>query len=124
MSRQPQFPTPIQDITLNLIFAVMREERINRTDDEYKSIAARLPALKELTYQVNQLLQRIHECSGGRLPEICRFKAGDQRVNYEPYPKSISQETVRAVLEISGMRQPRWEISSAVSLSASGFLAP
>jgi hypothetical protein len=111
MSKQPQFPTPIQDITLNLIFAVMHEERINRTADEYKSIAARLPPLKELTYQVNQLLQRIHECSGGRLPELCRFRAGDRRIVFEPYPKHISYETVRAALEISGMRSPRWRKS-------------
>lgn len=110
-----KFPTPIQDIALTLIFAVMGESRINRSYGDYVAIISRLPPLKELTYKINQKLQQLHDCdgcNGVRLPEICRFKAGDQRVNYEPYPKSISQETVRAVLEISGMRQPRWERAS------------
>jgi hypothetical protein len=43
MTKRPHFPTPIQDIALNLTFAVMREKRINRTYDEYMAIAARLP---------------------------------------------------------------------------------
>ena|SRR5271166_3191395 len=106
-----QFPTPIQDIALNLAFAVMGEGRINRSYEEYMAIAARLPPLKLLTFKINQLLQELHKCDGCdgiRLPEICRFKAGDQRWDYEPYPKEISYETVRAALEHSGMRQPRW----------------
>src|SRR5271166_6089305 len=106
-----QFPTQIQDIALNLAFAVMREGRINRSYDEYMAIAARLPPLKVLTFKINQQLKQIHKCDGCdgiRLPEICRFKAGDQQVDFEPYPKEISYETVRAALEHSGMRQPRW----------------
>lgn len=110
-SRRAQFPTPIQDIALNLVFAVMLEERINRTCDEYMAIAARLPPLKVLTFKVNQMLEQRHKCdgcNGARLPQLCRFKPGDQRIIYEPYPKTISYETVRAALEISGMRLPRW----------------
>jgi hypothetical protein len=109
--KRQKFPTPIQDIALNLIFAVMGESRINRTYDEYMAIATRLPPLKALKFKINQMLQQLHECDGGngvRLPELCRFKAGDQRINYEPYPKSISGETVRVALEIAGMRQQRW----------------
>ena len=99
MSKNSKFPTPIQDIALNLIFAAMGEGRINRTYDQYMAIAARLPPLKILTFKVNQLLQQLHECdgcNGFRLPELCRFKAGDQRVVFEPYPKRVSYETVRA----------------------------
>jgi hypothetical protein len=111
MSKHPQFPTPIQDITLNLAFAVIREERINRTYDEYMAIAARLPPLKVLTFEINQLLEQLHKCNGcngARLPRLCRFGAGHRRIVYEPYPKKISYETVRAALEIAGMRQPSW----------------
>ena len=108
---EPQ-PTVIQNIALSLIFAVMGECRYNRTLDEYMAIAARLPPLKQLTYLVNRLLQQLHkcndECKGFILPELCRFKAGDQRIVYEPYPKSISCETVRAALQVSGMRKARW----------------
>jgi hypothetical protein len=107
MSKQPRFPTPIQDIAINLAFAVMGEERNNRTYHEYMAIAARLPPLKVLTFRINQLLQLLH--NGSRpLPELCRFKAGDQVIKYEPYPKSISHQTVRSALEIIGMREPRW----------------
>jgi hypothetical protein len=111
MGKHPQFPTPTQDIALNLVFVVMEEERNNRTYGEYMAIAARLPSLKVLTFKINQLLQQLHNCNGcnGRLlPELCRFKAGDERINYEPYPKTISYQTVRSALEILGMREPRW----------------
>jgi len=74
-------------------------------------IAAKLPPLKVLTFKVNQLLQRLHEGEGrdgAALPELCRFRAGDERIIYESYPKVISCETVRTALEIAGMRKPRW----------------
>jgi hypothetical protein len=117
MSKRPQFPTPIQDIALNLIFAVMGERRINRTYDEYMAIAAKLPPLKGLTFEVNRLLQQLHKCNddckGVLLPQLCRFKAGDKRITYEPYPTAISYQTVREALEVSGMRQPRWRKANA-----------
>jgi len=111
MGKHPQFPTPIQDIALNLAFVVMEEERNNRTYGEYVAIAARLPPLKVLTFRINQLLQQLHKCNGcngALLPQLCRFKAGDQRIDYESYPKAISYQTVRSALEILGMREPRW----------------
>ena len=112
MHKRQQFPTPIQNIALNLVFAVLGEHRFNRTYDEYMNIAAKLPPLKRLTFEVNTLLQQLHECNGcneALLPQLCRFKAGDQRITYELYPKSISSQTVRTALQISGMREPRWE---------------
>jgi hypothetical protein len=111
MNKRPQFPTPIQEIVLNLIFVIIGERRVNRTRSEYMAIAARLPSLKALSFDVNRLLQQLHKCdgcNGVRLPELCRFKAGDERVTYERYPASVSSETVRLALEISGMRKPRW----------------
>ena len=111
MSKHPQSPTPIQQIALNLTFAVMGERRINRTYDEYMAIAARLPALKVLTFKINQFLQHMNKCSGCngvQLPELCRFKAGHCRIVYEAYPKRISYETIRAALELEGMRQLKW----------------
>ena len=110
MKRHQQFPTAIQDIALNLVFTVVGEQRINRTQQEYAVIAAKLPPLKVLTFKVNETLRRIHERSDYLeipLPQICRFKAGDKRYSYEDYPRQISCETVRAALEVSGMRRPR-----------------
>jgi hypothetical protein len=104
---QRKFPTAIEDITLNLIFAVLGERRFNRTRAD---IASRLPALKVLSADVNKELKRIHQQrarSGAPLPQICRFQAGDQRYTFDDYPKTISLETVRTALEISGLRRPR-----------------
>jgi len=111
MKQRPQVVTPIQNVALNQIFAVMGEERINRSIDEYMDVVARLPPLKVLKHKVDERLQHLHDCSGCNgflLPKICRFKAGDQIISYEPYPTEISRETIRVALEIAGMRKPRW----------------
>jgi hypothetical protein len=105
-----QFPTPIQDIALNTIFNVLGERRNNRTAQEYAEIALRLPPLKVLTDRVNSELKWMHSRSirsGVPLPELCRFKAGDERITYETYPQQISYETVRSALNISRLRRPR-----------------
>src|SRR5690349_16505655 len=112
MAKRQQFLTPIQDIALNLAFAVVDESRINRTARDYAAIAAKMPPLKLLLHKVNDLLRWIHQRSaeiGLPLPQLCRFKAGDERYEYEDYPSRISMETLRLALEISGMREPRWK---------------
>jgi hypothetical protein len=117
MSKRQGFPTAIQDIAINLVFNVMGERRINRTPQEYATIAAKLPPLKVLTFEVNEELCWMHEQSarsGVPLPQLCRFKAGDERWSYEDYPHQISIETVRAALEISGMRPRRWKRTKAL----------
>ena len=104
------FPTPIQDIAINLVFAALGERRCNRTPKEYAAIAAKLPPLKTLLFKVNELLEWMHSCSchsGVPLPQICRFKVGDQRWTYEPYPRRISYETLRAALTVLRLRNPR-----------------
>jgi len=104
------FPTPFQDIALNLIFTVVGECRFNRTREEYTAIARNLPPLKVLVAKVNELLARIHNLSlrsGVPLPHVCRFKAGDERWTWEEYPREISYETVRAALTVSGLRNQR-----------------
>jgi hypothetical protein len=105
------FPTPIQDIALNLIFRVMGERRCNRTREEYAAIAAKLPPLKVLVFKINEELALMHSRSirsGVRLPQVCRFQAGDERWEWEDYPHKISHGTVRAALNVSGLRRPRW----------------
>jgi hypothetical protein len=110
MPRRQQFPTAIQDIAINLVFAVMGESRMYRSQTEYAAIAARLPPLKVLTYRANEQLKRLHEDSalrGSRLPELLRFKAGDERWAYEEYPRQISAETIRTALVITGLGQAK-----------------
>jgi hypothetical protein len=105
-----QFPTAVQEIALNLVFAIIGESRINRTAREYADIAARLPPLKVLAHQVNAELHWMHQRSarsGVPLPQLCRFKAGDQRYTFEDYPREISQQTLRTALVVSGLRLPR-----------------
>ncbi|HEY1746470.1 MAG TPA: hypothetical protein VGG11_06885 [Xanthobacteraceae bacterium] len=104
-----RFLTPFEDIVLNLVFSVMNERRIERTIDEYMLIAARLRPLKVLWHLVNELLKSMHAKAieaGVPLPLICRFQAGDERIVYEDYPRTVSYETVRTALVVSGMRLP------------------
>jgi len=107
MKPRKSFLTAIQNIALDQVFDVMGEERINRTPKEYMEIAAQLPPLKRLLFAVNERLRQLHVTDPDRLYEICLFKAGDKRYTYEPFPKKISYETLRAALTISGMRPPR-----------------
>ena len=110
MRKRQKFPTPIQNIALDLAFAAVGEDRINRTQEEYAAIAAKLPPLKQLDYIVNKNLGEMHRCSGCNgefLPQLLRFKARTRRIVYEPYPATISRETLRAALTVSGMRPSR-----------------
>ena len=110
MNNPQRFATQIQNLALSLVFKAMGESRYNRTNDEYMAVSARLPPLKQLLPQVNGLLKEMHEVSardGVPMPQICRFKKGDQRIVYEPYPREISYETLRAALTVSGMRLSR-----------------
>jgi hypothetical protein len=104
-------PTQIQRLAVSLVFAAMGEGQINRTNEEYMAIAAKLPPLKRLLGMVNRLLELNQKCfkeCGRPMPEICRFKAGDKLINFESYPREISYETLRAALVRSGMRDPKW----------------
>jgi hypothetical protein len=117
MSTKQQFPTPIQDIALNLVFTIIGERRINRTRQEYAAIASKLPALKVLVHKVNEQLAWMHKSStrsGILLPQLCRFKAGDERYIYEYYPRKISLETIRAALTVSGLRSPRGKTAKSL----------
>jgi hypothetical protein len=101
-----RFPTPIENIVLNAVFHLMDEERFDRTHEEYEQIKKRLPPLKVLHGKINDMLSKI--AAEGTAPyEICRFKAGDKRYRYEPFPTSVSLETVRTALDVGGMRKQR-----------------
>ena len=102
-----RFTTHIQEIAVSCVFAVMGESRFNRTQAEYRDIAKRMPPLKVLLPMVNEYLQKLHESEGANLPQICRFNAGHKIIRFEPYPKSVSAQTLRTALNLSGMRAAR-----------------
>lgn len=112
MPKQQLFLTPVQDIAINLVFRVMEERKLNRTLAEYAAIAAKLPPLKIVVHQINELLRWMHERSadtGLPLPELRKLKegGGDKWYIYKAYPRKISYETVRKALEVFGLRAPR-----------------
>ncbi|MBN8966158.1 MAG: hypothetical protein J0H89_12455 [Rhizobiales bacterium] len=117
MARPKGWLTSTENIAIDLVFDVLGEERLNRTSKEYMDIAARLPVLKELHYQINERLSQWHK-EGRRLYEICRFKAGDKRIVYEPFPKTISQETLRRALIQAGFREPKTGLRQPKNLAA------
>jgi hypothetical protein len=98
------FLTSVQEIALDMIFAFYGESRINRTYEEYRAIAVRCPRKLEALHSiVNEMLKE--PSRAGITPyEICRFKAGDYGHFYEPFPTSLSFETVRQAWLRSGMR--------------------
>ncbi len=54
-------PTPYEKIALNLIFEWLGESRYNRSAEEYKAIAARIPSLDACHAYVTQRLMRTIE---------------------------------------------------------------
>src|SRR5437868_12511306 len=89
--------TSRERLALSLVFASKGERQFNRKPGEYTRIAAELPCLKKLHYEVNELLKE--RCkSVGPMDEICRFRAGDDIVRYDPFPTSISTQTLRTAL--------------------------
>ena len=100
-----KFPTSRENLAVNLAFATMGESRYNRSYEEYMNIASRMPPLKVLHADVNNLLGEINQA--GIADQICHFKAGDGYIWYEDFPTSLSLETLRSGLTKVGMRQPR-----------------
>jgi hypothetical protein len=101
-----KFPTPREELALNMIFNLIGESRYNRTYDEYMVIAARLPPLKVLHGKINDGL--LEMAIAGAIPNrICHFKMGDRYPRYEEFPISLSLETVRSALTKIGMRAAR-----------------
>jgi len=98
--------TSKENIALDLIFHYVGESRINRTSEEYAAIAAKLPPLKVLHGYINDVLASCAEADYTPF-EISYFKAGDDHIWYEPFPKSLSMETVRNAEVKSGMRALR-----------------
>lgn len=95
--------TPCEGIALDLIFASVGESRIDRTLDEYRAVAARVPKLAALHAEINLRLQKL--LAAGYMPfEICTYKRGDHYYQYEPFPESLSLETIRLAWVKSGMR--------------------
>jgi hypothetical protein len=101
-----RFPTPKENIVLDLLFEWLRESRFNRTMQEYIAIAARVPKTEAVHAYVNQRLREM--ATGGFAPyQICYFKAKDRHPWYAPFPTSLSIETVRTTLKKFGLPELR-----------------
>jgi hypothetical protein len=101
-----RFPTPKENIVLDLLFEWLHESRFNRTMQEYIAIAARVPKTAAVHAYVNQRLREM--AAGGHFPyEICYFKVKDRYHWYAPFPTSLSIETVRTALKKFGLAELR-----------------
>ena len=114
MTRKQIGPTVIQDIALNLVFSVMGERRINRAQQEYADIAAKLPPLKVLSFKVNQLLQSIHQ---GALAVRYRCR------NYADLRLAINDGITKIIRKKSRGRpcELHWKFPVCVDLVANGL---
>ena len=104
---------PLEELALDLIFESYGEDRYNRTASEYEHLASMLGNLKELHFRVNKRLKEYKASGQPRWNEICYFKAGDLKPLYAPFPESISIQTIRNALIISGFREPKWRKRAA-----------
>jgi hypothetical protein len=104
--------TSVENLALSLVFSAVGEEQINRSTADYLAIARRLPPLRILVGLVNDELRQRHK--RGEVPlAICRFRGrGERYIRYDPVPTSISIETIRTALNLSGMRIARRRVKS------------
>jgi hypothetical protein len=91
------FWTPKENIALELILELLGESRVNRTTAEYLNIAAHLPKVEVAYEYVNRRLGEL-KMAGFAPYEICYFRSGDRGHWYQPFPQSLSQETVRKAI--------------------------
>jgi hypothetical protein len=98
-------PTAIQSLAVSLLLNAMGEDPYNRTPEDYTEIKSRIPKnLKVVRHLVNERLARFATTEEFRRSRFCRFRAGDRVVREEPYPTSISVETIRQGLVLYGWR--------------------
>lgn len=102
--------TAKEGLALDIVFGLFGQSRFNRDIDDwgthykYVYVALNAPKLEAMHADVNIVLQRM--AARGLAPfEICYFKAGDRIPWYEPFPTSLSRETVRKAWTKSGMRE-------------------
>jgi hypothetical protein len=101
-------PTSTQRFAMSLLFRGLRECPYNRTPKEYEQIKSRIPKrLKVVHGIINEQLNELAQSDEFASWERCDFKAGDEKIHFEPYPKSISIETVRLALIGFGWREPQ-----------------
>src|SRR5262249_1086883 len=93
-------PAAIQHFAMKVLFEAMEEDPINRTPEEYRQMAARIPkSLKVMHAKINDYL-KTHPVSEFSCTEFTRFRARDKYRRIESYPTSISIETVRSALKV------------------------
>ena len=90
--------TSKENIAIELIFDFLKEDRANRTLQEYCEIETRLPPIEAAFVHVNARLAEL--AKSGQAPyEICYFKKGDVGHSYQPFPTCLSRETIRKAIK-------------------------
>jgi len=109
-------PRPLEELALDLLFESYGEDRYGRSSEDYARLSALVPSLKEAHFRVNERLQQENSSGQQRWRSICRFKAGDISPRYEPFPTSISIDTIRNALNYSGFRVAKWQKPARLGL--------
>ena len=98
---------PHEELVLDLVFESYGESRYNRTSAEYEQLSTLVTNIKDVHYRVNKRLQEYKKSGQPRSSAIVYFKAGDLKPRYEPFPETISMQTVRTALIFAGFREPK-----------------
>jgi len=92
------FLTAAENIVIDLMCEWIGESRFNRTIDEYIAMRQKVPKIAAVHAYITQRLKEIAD--RGTAPyQICRFRAGDKKIKYEPYPRRLSIEVVRTAVK-------------------------
>jgi len=102
-------PRSLEELSLKLIFEAIGESRYNRTPEEYEQLITRLDriGLKELHHLVNEKLAEYQRSGQPPWAAICRFQPGDRELRFDPFPTTISLQTIRNALNYSGFRKQK-----------------
>jgi hypothetical protein len=107
------FPTSSERIVIDILMEWLGESSLNRTPQEYITIAQKVPKPAAVHAYVNQRLAEIAATNSAPY-RICHFKCGDRYVWFAEFPKSVSLETVRTAINKFGVPQLRALASSNV----------
>ena len=97
--------TASEDLALQLISEWLKESFQNRTPEDYRAIAVKMPSLDALHTYVSQRWTELWD--GGYFDNrlIFTIHPSDGHKYYEKYPRSISRETIRTALVRSRWRE-------------------
>jgi hypothetical protein len=108
-------PTAIQRFAMKVMYQALGIDPINRTMEEYEQIQSLIPTNLKVVHGIINDYLKDNAVTNFSCPQFCRFRAGDEFIRIEDYPRRISREVVREALIAHGWRKAKWTVKSLIS---------